>query len=211
MSKEKGPKSWRGVRGIVGWGWRGGGYSLIWPNRVYTRSVDLTDYKVVILCNISNRVYLGTESHERMWKFPKCSSYVDMILVAPKITCFILSRDYKRLLTALVARRSIPSPLANFNCPPSPPPRVHFSISFLGIPPLRMIIHRRLLGHITLQSTPTKIEWSLLTAAFKIPSLYRLLIYWKGNTTGLLFHVLQVERLSTVIYPKLEDPIINNL
>lgn len=101
LSKEKGPKSWRGARGIVGWGWRGGGgYSLIWPNRVYTRSVDLTDYKVVILCNISNRVYLGTESHERMWKLPKCSSYVDMILVAPKITCFIFSRDYKRLLTA---------------------------------------------------------------------------------------------------------------
>ena len=44
----------------------GGGYSFIGPNRVYTRLVDLTDYKVVILCNISNRVYLGTESHERM-------------------------------------------------------------------------------------------------------------------------------------------------
>ena len=100
LSKEKGLKSWRGARGIVGWGWRGEGYSLIWPNRVYTCSVDLTDYKVVILCNISYRVYLGTESHERMWKLPKCSSYVDMILVAPKITCFIFSRDYKRLLTA---------------------------------------------------------------------------------------------------------------
>lgn len=99
LSKEKGPKSWRGARGIVGWGWRGEGYSLIWPNRVYTCSVDLTDYKVVILCNISYRVYLGTESHERMWKLPKCSSYVDMILVAPKITCFISSRDYKRLIT----------------------------------------------------------------------------------------------------------------
>lgn len=74
-----------------------------------------------------------------------------------------------------------------------------------------MITHRRLLGHVTLQSTPTKIEWSLLTVAFKIPSLYRLLIYWKGNTTGSLFHVLQVERLSIVISPKLEDPIINNL
>ena len=88
--------AWDSGVGVEG----GGGYSLIWPNRVYTRSVDLTDYKVVILCNIPNRVYLGTESHERMWKLPKCSSYVDMTLVAPKITCFISSRDYKRLITS---------------------------------------------------------------------------------------------------------------